>query len=261
MSRIDDELEQAARDPNDPGAKDLVSSGSAGGNPAASNPEASNPAASNPEARLGTGSARAGGTGHASRPMAAQGSPAGEGHKRSWGLLAGLGALMVGILVLVFSSKEDSAVYAYSVDDLMAQASELSGRQVRVTGSLVSGTLTRRDRPCEYQFNLQPSRTAAAAGVSPPNAVASATEKSSEYLKVSFPQCVVPDTFRDVKGVAVEVTAEGRVTKEGSLEASKVFAKCPSKYEMRENSAELGKPVQPGGGMPKEEFIPPRLIN
>jgi cytochrome c-type biogenesis protein CcmE len=222
MSRIDDELEQAAN----------AGPGSAANSPAVR--------------------PRKGPVDEAGAVVA----DAGEPHKRSWGLLGGLVVLMGGILVLVFSTNEDSAVYAYSVDGLTAQASELSGRQVRVTGTLVSGTLTFRAKPCEYAFNLQPSRAPTTAGVSLP----SAGEKASEYLKVSFPQCVVPDTFRDVKGVEVEVTAEGRLNSDGSLDASKVFAKCPSKYEMKESAQAMGKAPDHGGGAPKQEFIAPRKV-
>jgi cytochrome c-type biogenesis protein CcmE len=223
MSRIDDELEQAVKD-----------------------------AGASPDKASAASKSRKSGADDASAVVA----DAAEPQKRSWGLLAGLVALMGGILVLVFSTNEDSAVYAYSVDGLTAQASALSGRQVRVTGTLVSGTLTFREKPCEYAFNLQPSRAPAAAGISVP----SAGEKASEYLKVSFPQCVVPDTFRDVKGVEVEVTAEGRLNSDGSLDASKVFAKCPSKYEMKESAQTMGKAPDHGGGAPKQEFIPPRKV-
>ena len=52
-------------------------------------------------------------------------------------------------------------------------------------------------------------------------------------MEVHYAQCVVPDQFRDVKGVQVEVTAEGRLASDGHLVASKIFAKCPSKYEMK----------------------------
>lgn len=205
MSRIDDELEQAVRD-------------------AEANPDAPKAAAEKRDV---------------ARPVVADT----EEPKRSWGLLAGLGALMTGILALVFSSGEDAVVYSYQVDDLMAKAAELGDRQVRVQGLLVSGTLTRRDEPCEYRFLMQ-----------------KAGAKNSEPLKVQFPQCVVPDTFRDVKGVEVEVTAEGRLAADGHLEASTIFAKCPSKYEMRESASEMGgaKP-QHGGGQPKPEFIAPRV--
>lgn len=165
-----------------------------------------------------------------------------EEQKRSWGLLAGVLALGAGVLIFVFNSGEDAVVYSYQVDEVKAQAAELGDRQVRVQGMLVSGTLTRRDEPCEYRFMMQK------AGV-----------QGAEPLKVQYAQCVVPDTFRDVKGVEVEVTAEGRLAEDGHLEASKIFAKCPSKYEMREGAAALGKQPEHGGGGPKPQFIEPKV--
>lgn len=223
MSRIDEELEQAVRDGE-------------------ANPNAQ------PSAGAGAGAAATAGAGvgrgaDVARPVVADT----EEPKRSWGLLAGLGALMAGILALVFSSGEDAVVYSYQVDELKAQAAELGNRQVRVQGMLVSGTLTRRDSPCEYRFMMQ-----------------KAGEKNSEPLKVQYAQCVVPDTFRDVKGVEVEVTAEGRLAADGHLEASTIFAKCPSKYEMKETSAQMGgeRPQHSDsqtGGAPKPEFIAPRV--
>ena len=88
--------------------------------------------------------------------------------------------------------------------------------------------------------------------------------KNGVELPVSYAQCVVPDTFRDVKGVEVEVTAEGRMTPDGHLEASKIMAKCPSKYEMKEAAAVSG--VRPehsgtgqGAGGPQSAIIPPRV--
>ena len=168
--------------------------------------------------------------------------PEEQEQKRSWGLLAGVLALGAGVLLFVFNSGEDAVVYSYQVDELKAQAADLGDRQVRVQGMLVSGTLTRRDEPCEYRFMMQK------AGV-----------QGAEPLKVQYAQCVVPDTFRDVKGVEVEVTAEGRLAEDGHLEASKIFAKCPSKYEMREGAAAMGKQPEHGGGAPKPQFIEPKV--
>ena len=79
-------------------------------------------------------------------------------------------------------------------------------------------------------------------------------------LKVQYAQCVVPDTFRDVKGVEVEVTAEGRLAEDGHLEASKIFAKCPSKYEMREGAAKMGGQGPDHGGA-KPEYIAPKVVD
>jgi cytochrome c-type biogenesis protein CcmE len=205
MSRIDDELEQAVRDGE-------------------SKPRAAAGARATDEARPVV-----------SDPLASDG----ETPKRGWGLLVGLGALMTGILVLVFNSGEDAVVYSYQIDELKAQAAELGERQVRVQGLLVSGTLTRRDSPCEYRFYME-----------------KAGAKGSEPLKVQYAQCVVPDTFRDVKGVEVEVMAEGRLAADGHLEATKIFAKCPSKYEMKEGAQAMGQRPDHAGNGAKPEFVP-----
>jgi cytochrome c-type biogenesis protein CcmE len=211
MSRIDEELEQAVRD-------------------AEARTDPAKPK------RRGSAVARAAGT-DVAQPVVADA----EEQKRSWGLLAGLLVLGGGVLAFVFTSGEDSVVYSYSVDQVKAQGADLGDRQLRVQGMLVSGTLTRRDEPCEYNFMMQK------AGV-----------KGAEPLKVQYAQCVVPDTFRDVKGVEVEVTAEGRLAEDGHLEASKIFAKCPSKYEMREGAAAMGG-KGPEHGPAKPEYIPAKV--
>jgi cytochrome c-type biogenesis protein CcmE len=227
-SRIDDELEQAVRDAE----ADDSSPGASGAAP-------SNAAASTPSTRAVAARAGARGVGgDVARPVVADA----EEQKRSWGLLAGLIAVGAGVLLFVFNSGEDAVVYSYQVDDLKAQAADIGDRQVRVQGILVPGTLVRRDEPCEHRFMIQKQ------GV-----------KNAEPLKVQYAQCVVPDTFREVAGVEVEVTAEGRMAEDGHLEASKIFAKCPSKYEMREGAAAMGQAPQHGGGMPKPEFVPPKV--
>lgn len=193
---------------------------------------------SSPGASAGAAAGRSARSADVARPVVADT----EEQKRSWGLLAGLLAVGAGVLLFVFNSGEDAVIYSYQVDELKAQAAELGDRQVRVQGILVPGTLVRRDEPCEHRFMIQK------AGV-----------KNAEPLKVQYAQCVVPDTFREVQGVEVEVTAEGRLAEDGHLEASKIFAKCPSKYEMREEAAAMGQAPQHGGGLPKPDFVPPKV--
>ncbi len=149
------------------------------------------------------------------RPVAAAPSPEAKPKKKyqNMGLLIALVVMGGGILGLVMTSFKQAAVYSKGVDELVAEKSKITGRQVRVAGILVKGTLTRRDQPCEYRF---------------------AMSKNNQKLDVRYPQCVVPDTFRDVPNVDVEVTAEGKLTEEGYFEASQIMAKCPSKYEMKD---------------------------
>ncbi len=128
-------------------------------------------------------------------------------------LLVVLLMLGAGLTALVLTSFSGAAVYAKSVDQVVAAKAELAGRRLRVDGLLVHGTLERRDQPCEYRFRM---------------------EKAGAVLAVRYAQCVVPDTFRDVPGMDVGVTVEGKLDDKGDFEANQVLAKCPSKYEMKD---------------------------
>jgi cytochrome c-type biogenesis protein CcmE len=138
--------------------------------------------------------------------------PSGPRRKGNVGLLIGLLVMGGGILTLVFTSFKGSAVYSKGVDDLVRDQAKFEDRAVRVEGTLVKGSLVRRDQPCEYRFTL---------------------EKKGVVLPVHYAQCIVPDTFRDMPGMDVSVTAEGKLNS-GHFEASNIMAKCPSKYEMKE---------------------------
>jgi cytochrome c-type biogenesis protein CcmE len=105
-------------------------------------------------------------------------------------------------------------VYSKGVDDLVRDKDKFADRAVRVEGTLVKGSLVRRDQPCEYRFTI---------------------EKNKVALPVHYSQCVVPDTFRDMPGMDVSVTAEGKLAS-GYFEASTIMAKCPSKYEMKDRA-------------------------
>jgi cytochrome c-type biogenesis protein CcmE len=142
-------------------------------------------------------------------------APNARASKRSIGLLVGLLIAGGGVLLLVFTSFQGSAVYSKGVDELMRDRARLADRSVRVEGMLVKGTLVRRDQPCEYRFTIA---------------------KKGVELPVHYAQCIVPDTFRDMPGMDVAVTAEGKLSEAGHFEASHIMAKCPSKYEMKERA-------------------------
>lgn len=150
-------------------------------------------------------------------PLGAEVPPQVEEAKgRKWGLLLALLAAGGGILALVFSSAEDAVIYSVTTDQLLENQEKYEGRMVRVEGELVKGSLRYRAEPCEYRFQMA---------------------TGEKKLAVRYAECVVPDTFRDVPDMDVEVTAEGRLAEEGHFEATHIMAKCPSKYEMQERSA------------------------
>lgn len=151
-------------------------------------------------------------------------------------LVSALVAGGAAVAALVLGGMKDNSIYAKSVDALMNEKSRFAGRAVRAEGNLVHGSLVKRDSPCEYRFTI---------------------EKNGTSVPVRFAQCIVPDTFRDVPGMDVGVTVEGKLLADNSFEATSVLAKCPSKYEMQERKSKgeamphqgVGQPPgQPGAG-------------
>lgn len=171
----------------------------------------------------------------ASRPVVV-GAPAPEPKaRRELGLLIALLVMGGAILALVMTSFNDSAIYSKTVDQLMSERASLSGRNVRVQGTLVKGTLARRDSPCEYRFRLK---------------------KNGAEVEVRYPQCVVPDTFRDVPNMDVDVTATGKLAADGHFQASEIMAKCPSKYDMKQRAASGEKaPHGAMGSLPSDVSV------
>ena len=135
-------------------------------------------------------------------------------------LVAGLVAMVGGIVALVMLNFNDSTMYEKTVDQIMVDKSKWVGRNVRVEGLLVKGTLVFREKPCEYRFDAT---------------------KNGQTIHVRYPSCIKPDTLRDDMPEQISVTAEGKLTDSGDFNATNVLAKCPSKYEMKEK-AQQGYP-------------------
>lgn len=142
----------------------------------------------------------------------------GDDGSRRRGLLLAIPLVTVaaGVVGFVLFGMEDKGIYSKPIDQLVAEKARFAGRTVRAEGALVKGTLVKRETPCEHRFTL---------------------EKNGVQVPVRYPQCVVPDTFRDVPGMDVSVTVEGTLAQSGTFEATSVLAKCPSKYEMKDRAA------------------------
>ena len=147
--------------------------------------------------------------------------------KKNVGLLLTLLAMVGAVVALFLGVFQPAAVYATPVDKLVSQRQAFVGRKVRVEGELVPGTLVKRDSPCEYRFTIH---------------------KDAAQLPVRYPQCVIPDGFRDVPSGGVQVTIEGALGQTGDFEASLVMAKCSSKYDPAQH--EMSEGAAPAGALP-----------
>jgi cytochrome c-type biogenesis protein CcmE len=137
------------------------------------------------------------------------------------GLLVTLLMMGIGIVCLFMFGFKEAAIYSMPVDQFLAQKDQHVDRRVRIDGELVPGSMVKRDKPCEYRFRMMGTDGA--------------------QLEVRYPQCIVPDTFRDVPQGGVQVTAEGTIDTAGHFEADLIMAKCSSKYDPDTHTMEQGQ--------------------
>src|SRR5688572_7072446 len=121
-----------------------------------------------------------------------------------------LGALAIGGigLTLAMTSDASSSRWSRDVDQLLLEKGQLAGRQLRVQGLLVEGSLHKREEPCEVRFKLT---------------------RGGAVLPVHYAGCVVPETFREVTAEALEVIVNGEIDPAGHFEASQVGTVLPRK--------------------------------
>jgi len=155
------------------------------------------------------------------------------GGRRGLMIVVPLVAGAAAVVGLVLAGMKDNAIYSTPVDQLISQKARFEGRPVRAEGTLVPGSLMKSESPCEYRFRIATNNV---------------------EVPVSFPQCIVPDTFKDVPGMPVSVTVEGKLLADNSFAATNVLAKCPSKYEMQEKA-------QKGEKMPHAPIVPAARVN
>ena len=110
-------------------------------------------------------------------------------------------AAAVGLLVA--RANKDSMVYYVTVTELLGRDPAATQTGLRVTGTVVPGTINRKDLQLRFEMT-----------------------DGEKALPVVY-RGVVPDTFSEDG----EVVVEGKYMPSGTFEASFLMAKCPSKYE------------------------------
>ena len=132
------------------------------------------------------------------------------------------------LTLLMFGSQaSDALVYSKLVHEVMNAPDDFKGRELRVEGDLKQGSIKFRENPCEWRFVIS---------------------KQGREMPVRFPQCIVPDTFKD--GMGLTVTVQGKLTGDGQFLANQVIPRCPSKYEMKERGQKGEKMPHATPGMP-----------
>jgi cytochrome c-type biogenesis protein CcmE len=128
---------------------------------------------------------------------------------------------LIGSLIIVgsiawigFSGFDESLAYYKTVDELRAMGAKASGKRLRVAGNVVAGSIERTSSTVKFKL-----------------------EQKGEILSIKYVGTdLLPDTFKD----GAQALAEGHLIQSGEFEATKIQAKCASKYE-----ATYGKGAKP----------------
>ena len=115
--------------------------------------------------------------------------------------------------VFVLEGLGDIGVKLKTVDRLLAEKQAFVGRDVKFEGSLVEGSLVKRETPCEYRFSVI---------------------KNGAAMPVTYPKCSdFPDMLQAAPDPDLErkVTMNGQLQADGTFLASSIMTQCPSKYD------------------------------
>ncbi len=119
-------------------------------------------------------------------------------------LIAGVVAVAAIVYLIIFGV-QGATVYSLTIPELKAKGQAAVGQGVRVSGILDGSTVAFDPQEVILRFNLV---------------------GDGETLPVVY-KGVKPDNMHD----STEVIVEGRLQGDGTLEASSLLFKCPSKYE------------------------------
>ena len=105
---------------------------------------------------------------------------------------------------IVFTGVKNTFVYYFTISELEAKVPSIYGKRVRISGNVVTGSITRNiNGSIEFQIT-----------------------DGSKIVNV-FYSGIVPDIFKD----NVEAVVEGVYFDNSEFKADVVLAKCPTKYE------------------------------
>jgi len=120
--------------------------------------------------------------------------------------------IVLAVIYLVTMGLRGTTEYFMTVSELQAKGSGVQNQMLRVSGSLIPGSLARD-----------------ADGLSVHFLIADAAAKTP--LVVTYRGGQVPDTMADSTANNGEIVAEGKLNPQGTFAATDVLAKCPSRLE------------------------------
>lgn len=122
---------------------------------------------------------------------------------------------------LIFTSIGTTGTFYMTVDELLVNIAKAEGKPIKVSGKIVGDSINWDPDKFLLSFDLQ--------------------GENNEKISVEY-EGVKPDSMND----GWEAIVEGELTSSGTLVASELLVKCPSKYEaMEENGEKLPEDHKP----------------
>jgi len=127
---------------------------------------------------------------------------------RKYGKFAVLIAIVIGALVwLASSGVSETKTYYKTISELAQMGDRAYQERLRVAGDVATGSIQRTNGQVEFTLT-----------------------QDKKQLKVAYTGTdPLPDTFRD----GAQALADGHMGRDGVFHASKIQAKCASKYEAK----------------------------
>jgi cytochrome c-type biogenesis protein CcmE len=120
-----------------------------------------------------------------------------------------MGGVIIGMALayLVYAGMRDTnvLVYYYTPSELLAKGEGMYNKGVRLSGRIEDGSINWDTNKLDLSFRITDGK---------------------HPLPVTY-HGIVPDTFK----YGVDVVVEGKLNAEHTFQATKLLAKCPSKYE------------------------------
>lgn len=120
--------------------------------------------------------------------------------------------IALAVAYLVMMGLQGNTQYFLTVSELQARGLSAQNQILRVSGTLVPGSLQREADGLGVQFLIADPAAAAP-------------------LTVTYRGGQVPDTMSDTSANNIEIVAEGKLNGAGTFAATDVLAKCPSRLE------------------------------
>ena len=127
---------------------------------------------------------------------------------KTYAKFAALVVVIVGVLVwLAMGGISDSKTYYKTIAELNQMGDQAKGKRLRVGGDVEQGTIARTGKDVTFVLH-----------------------QDAMKLKVIYSGAEpLPDTFKD----GAQALADGKLGENGVFQASKIQAKCASKYEAK----------------------------